>query len=371
MALFGPGKTDGIPGIMVTFDKKFANDYGKIKGLLQSGMTIARINCAHDNETVWATMIEHLRRASSVTKLPCQVYMDLAGPKIRTELNSRKSLKIKEGKRTYLVGSHSLNSDEGNLIGCTIQEIPGQLKPGESVLFDDGMIEAKVEKVEGNIAALRITRISSAKPRIKAEKGINFPDSDLSFPVLSKFDRKCLEFMKRNADIIGFSFVKNTEDIDELRAELGDHQHVSIVLKIETPEAVHNLPQLLFRSMQEKNIGVMIARGDLAVEIGFERMSEIQEEILWICEAAHLPVIWATQVLDTLNKSGIATRSEITDAAHAANADCVMINKGKHVERVIETLKDILTRAGGHHIKKRYTFRPLAIARRFIGHKVG
>jgi pyruvate kinase len=118
--------------------------------------------------------------------------------------------------------------------------------------------------------------------------------------------------------------------------------------------------------MQQKAFGVMIARGDLAVEIGFERMGEIQEEILWICEAAHVPVVWAMQVLETLNKSGIATRSEITDAAHAAMAECVMINKGDHTIEVIETLRDILHRTGGHHIKKRFTFRPLSIAERFI-----
>ena len=130
----------------------------------------------------------------------------------------------------------------------------------------------------------------------------------------------------------------------------------SIILKIETPEAVENLPSLLLQGMQRPTFGVMIARGDLAVEIGFERMSEIQEEILWICESAHVPVIWATQVLDTLNKSGIATRSEVTDAAHAAMAECVMVNKGEHIIQVIETLRDILHRSGGHHVKKRYTF---------------
>jgi pyruvate kinase len=118
--------------------------------------------------------------------------------------------------------------------------------------------------------------------------------------------------------------------------------------------------------MQQKAFGVMIARGDLAVEIGFERMGEIQEEILWICEAAHVPVVWATQVLETLNKSGMATRSEITDASHAAMAECVMINKGDHTIEVIETLRDILHRTGGHHIKKRFIFRSLSIAQRFI-----
>ena len=140
----------------------------------------------------------------------------------------------------------------------------------------------------------------------------------------------------------------------------------NIIIKIETSEAVKNLPALLLCGMQEKAFGVMIARGDLAVEIGFERMGEIQEEILWICEAAHVPVVWATQVLETLNKSGMATRSEITDATHAAMAECVMINKGDHTIEVIETLRDILQRTGRHHIKKRFTFRPLSIAQSFI-----
>ena len=110
----------------------------------------------------------------------------------------------------------------------------------------------------------------------------------------------------------------------------------------------------------------MIARGDLAVEIGYQRLTEIQEEILWISEAAHVPVIWATQVLETLNKTGLATRAEITDASYSGFAECVMINKGEHTIEVIETLKDILFRGGGHHIKKRYTFRPLHIAKDYL-----
>lgn len=114
----------------------------------------------------------------------------------------------------------------------------------------------------------------------------------------------------------------------------------------------------------------MIARGDLAVEIGFERMGEIQEEILWICKAAHVPVVWATQVLETLNKSGMGYPVGNYYATHAAMAECVMINKGDHTIEVIETLGDILHRTGGHHIKKRFTFRPLSIALRYINDEV-
>ncbi|HLG41402.1 MAG TPA: pyruvate kinase, partial [Chitinophagaceae bacterium] len=173
------------------------------------------------------------------------------------------------------------------------------------------------------------------------------------------------------ADLVGYSFVRYPADLLTLQKALKElsEEPPKIIIKIETPESVKHFPQLLLQGMQQEAFGVMIARGDLAVEIGFERMGEIQEEILWICEAAHAPVIWATQVLENLNKTGVATRSEITDAAHAAMAECIMINKGDHTIKVIETLRDILQRTGGHHIKKRYTFRQLNIAKSFLQSK--
>jgi pyruvate kinase len=150
-----------------------------------------------------------------------------------------------------------------------------------------------------------------------------------------------------------------------LQQELSQYsKRPDIILKIETSEAVKNFPALLMQGMRDEVFGVMIARGDLAVEIGFERMSEIQ--ILWISEAAHVPVIWATQVLETLNKSGVATRSEITDASYAAHSECVMLNKGNYIINVMKTLSDILLRSGGHHAKKRYTFRPMRIASNYL-----
>jgi pyruvate kinase len=109
----------------------------------------------------------------------------------------------------------------------------------------------------------------------------------------------------------------------------------------------------------------MIARGDLAVECGWERLAEIQEEMLWLCEAAHVPVIWATQVLERLAKKGLATRAEITDAAMAQRADCVMLNKGPYAERAVRTLRDILRRMGGHQWRKSPILRPLGVARGF------
>lgn len=365
IALFGKRQTDSIPYVMVTLDGSLADDYPKVKNLLQSGMNIARINCAHDDENTWFSLVQHIKRASKITGINCKVYMDLAGPKIRTVLKGEKKLKVEEGKTIYLTDEAHLNGEKFT-VGCSIPGIAQQLNTGETVLFDDGLIEARVEKNEIDRTRLQVFRISSKKPFIKNEKGINFPDSSLLMPALTDYDKKCLPFINKNADIMGYSFVHNTKELLQLREELGKNKKISLVIKIETPEAVKNLPDLLFAGMKEEKIGVMIARGDLAVEIGFERMSEIQEEILWICEAAHIPVIWATQVLENLNKSGVATRSEITDAAHAALSDCVMINKGEHIIQTLETLRDILIRSGGHHVKKRFTFRPLNIASRFM-----
>lgn len=364
LALFGKNPNAG-PCIMVTFDTSLADDYDKVKNLLQSGMNVARINCAHDDENTWFRMIQHIKRATKITGLNCKIYMDLAGPKIRTVLKGKEKVKVEEGQTLYLSDIENLN-DERVTIGCTVPGIAEQLNSGELVLFDDGLIEARVDRIEDNRARLQVMRVSSRKKFIKDEKGINFPDSTLTMPALTEYDSKCLIFIQKHADIVGYSFVRTSKDVLQLQEVLGKNKRLALVIKIETPEAVKNFPDLWFVSMRNENIGVMIARGDLAVEIGFERMSEIQEEILWISEAAHVPVIWATQVLESLNKSGVATRSEITDAAHAALADCVMINKGAHIIRTLETLRDILIRSGGHHVKKRYTFRPLAIATRFM-----
>jgi pyruvate kinase len=363
--LFGKNTADPGPCIMVTFDSDLADDYAKVKNLLQSGMNIARINCAHDDESAWFRMIQHVKRAAKITGMNCKIYMDLAGPKIRTVIKDKGKLEVKEGQTIYMADEENMHEEKAE-VGCTVPGIAEQLNTGETVLFDDGLIEARVEKIEAKRVKLLVLRISSKKPFIRNEKGINFPESSLLMPALTDYDINCLSFISKHADMVGYSFVRNAKDIIQLHEAIGKNDKLSLIIKIETPEAVKNLPDLLFCGMRRENIGVMIARGDLAVEIGFERMSEIQEEILWICEAAHIPVIWATQVLENLNKSGVATRSEVTDAAYAAMADCVMINKGTFIIRTLETLRDILTRSGGHHIKKRFTFRPLGIATRFM-----
>ncbi len=371
-ALFGRKENPHIPHLMVTFDTAMAEDYASVKALLLAGMNVARINCAHDGPEVWLAMIRHVRKAARATGRSCKVYMDLAGPKIRTTLpaKGRKKgrLKVRENECFLLTDAKVEVSPETKAVGCTMPGIVAALRPGDRVLIDDGLYEAVVEKANGPVATLRLMRASAQKPRIKPEKGINFPDTNLPVTSLTEYDRSVIPFATQYADLIGFSFVQRVEEIAELQVLLRQQSNkpLPIVLKMETFDAVQNLPSLLLQGMHEAVFGVMIARGDLAVEIGFERLSEIQEEILWLCEAAHTPVIWATQVLETQAKSGVATRSELTDAARAAHAECVMLNKGRYLLAVLDSLRDILHRSGGHHLKKRYIFRPLAIAEHFF-----
>lgn len=369
--LFGRKAESPLPHLMVTFDTTLADDYTTVKALMEAGMDIARINCAHDEPAVWERMIAKVRKAARATGKSCKIYMDLAGPKIRTQLlgkgRHKGRMKLREQELIYLSETGAAFDKKEKVLGCTLTGVVKDLRAGHRVLFDDGLFEAVVETPGEQTAVLRITRISAAKPRLKPEKGINFPDTQLSVRSLTEFDKSVLPFAQAHADLLGFSFIRAAADVAELQALLrqGQKHPLPIVLKIETLEAVQNLPALLLQGMAEPVFGVMIARGDLAVEIGFERLSEIQEEILWLCEAAHVPVIWATQVLETLNKSGIATRSEVTDAARAVQAECVMLNKGKYLLTTLNTLRDILRRSGGHYAKKRYVFRPLQIAERF------
>lgn len=367
LKLFGSKKDAAIPYLMVTFDVEFIHNFALVKKLLEAGMNVARINCAHDSQEIWENMISLIRGSSETTGIPCKIFMDLGGPKIRTLIlgKGREAGKahIEEGQEIFLAEQDADYNSSRVVIGCSEPGIIKQLKAGERVLFDDGMIETRVASNINGMATLKVIRISSKKPRLKSKKGINLPDTALDLPALTGKDRNHIPFICRHADLLGYSFVRNAGAVMELQKILAPLQKKpQIILKIETPQAVKNFPSLLIQGMQQDVFGVMIARGDLAVEIGFERMSEIQEEILWFCEAAHVPVIWATQVLETLNKSGIASRAEITDASHAAMAECIMINKGDYVIDVIKTLKDILKRSGAHHAKKRYTFRPMQIA---------
>ena len=485
--------------IMVTMPSEAATDGEIVRSLLESGMGVMRINCAHDDQSAWLAMINHLRRAEQATGLKCCVAMDLAGPKIRTgavvpgprvvcwkphrdafgrvlrpakiwfsetpgsappidcdgamQLPDNTWLALEEGNRlqftdasgsdrhldvahmdvsgfvgeisktSYVTestvftawstghdhtprpvalqlvnippltnhilllkgdrlllttpdiqGRSAERNEQGQVtslatIGCTLPEIFEEVKVGDRVLLDDGKIAGVVVEQSARQLEIEITRTRPTGDRLRADKGINFPDTNLNLPALTAKDIEDLRFVAEHADIVNYSFVRRTADIVMLRQELSRLQRpdLAIVLKIENRQAFEDLPRLLLELMScHAAVGVMIARGDLAVECGWERLVELQEEILCVCEAAHLPVIWATQVLDGLAKTGLPTRAEVTDAGMGARAECVMLNKGPNIIETVRTLRDILRRMQEHQVKKRSTFRRLQMAERFF-----
>lgn len=247
------------------------------------------------------------------------------------------------------------------IVACTAPAALTRVEVGHRVLFDDGKIEAVVERVDRPDLRLRVRRTSRPVVKLRAEKGINLPDSPLPIAALTDEDRAQLGFVAAHADLVGLSFVRGPADVTALHEALG-RKPIGIVLKIETRAGFENLPRILLEAMRRPPVAVMIARGDLAVELGFERLAEVQEEILWLCEASHVPAIWATQVLDTLARTGVPSRAEVTDAAASVAAECVMLNKGPFVDDAVRALIDILRRMERHRYKKRSIFRKLHVS---------
>ena len=473
--------------IMVTLPSEAARNFAPVRQLVNSGMDIARINCAHDGPGEWKAMAAHVRRAAKALGRPVRILMDLGGPKLRTgpiepgptvlklrprrdvlgqilapacvglrpagatapvagasinfgvepewlaRLNAgnyvdftdargaKRSLLVVQrdsdgvlaecAKTAYLVPETRLKrrgkghgrwttsladlpSQPGYLflerggflrltrdgigrsatdetgdewhrsvpnVACTLPEVFNQVCVGERIWFDDGRIGGVIRRVEQEWLGIEVTQARDRGEKLAGDKGINLPDSQLDLPALTEKDIEDLAIIAKEADLVGLSFVQRGKDVETLRTHLRNlgAPELGIVLKIETRRGFENLPELLFSAMAGKAAGVMIARGDLAVECGYERLAEVQEEILWAAEAAHMPVIWATQVLETLAKTGLPSRAEITDAAMGERAECVMLNKGPYITDAMRTLDDILRRMQSHQAKKSPLLRAL------------
>lgn len=454
-ALFGPAAQSGVPVIMVTLPAEAGDHPAWIAELVEAGMGIARINCAHDTPAVWRRSIENVRLANRATGRSCRIAMDLAGPKLRTgplpravgvvesrplrdrfgrllqparllarspaeaaeprpeetvlpvlpegwhDLEPGQRLRgrdasgrwrelqvvetapggvrlmthqrcrftaglrfVQEGGEGYLVvaplapvaGERLLRvgdalrltaavTDAADAIPCSCPEIFPSVRAGEPVVFDDGRLHGRIEAVEADALLVRITAARSRGSRLRADKGINLPESAITISALTAKDLEDLAFAAAHADILSYSFVHRPTDIETLHQEWAQRGlgGLALVLKIETRQAFLQLPRLLLAAMAHPApLGVMIARGDLAIECGWEALAEIQEEILHLCAAAHVPCIWATQVLDSMVRHGTPTRAEITDAAMGARADALMLNKGPNLTATVQTLRAIL-----------------------------
>lgn len=365
--LFGPRAGARRTRIMVTLPSQAADGPDLILDLARAGMDVARINCAHDEPDAWRAMTAFVRTAAEAVGRDIKVLMDIAGPKIRTgEVRTlEKKVRLQPGDRVRLVASGAPHVDETVRFSAAVSlpEMVTRLSVGDRLRYDDGKVEAVVDSVGQGEAIIVVIRTKAGGTKLKPEKGINLPDTALGLSPLTAKDELDLATVIECADLLGYSFVSRPEDIDLLHAVLAGHKGrdkpLGLIAKIEQPLALTNLPALIARARRRGPFGVMIARGDLAAEIGFERLAEMQEELLWICEAAAVPCIWATQVLEDMVKDGIPTRGEMTDAAMAARAECVMLNKGPAVVEAVALLDRLMARMNDHALKKTPTLRAL------------
>jgi len=265
----------------------------------------------------------------------------------------------RDSNRLGHTGDGSANNKPAG-ISCTHSEVLDQVMVGHRVFIDDGKIEGIVRSSNEEYLELEIVSPKGMVAQIKSNKGINFPDSSIRMPALTPEDIRNLEFVVKYADMVALSFVHRSEDIYDLHKELSKLNHgedLGIVAKIETADSIHNLAKILIAGLELPKFGILIARGDLAVEVGFENLPFVQEDILCLCEAAHIPVVIATQILESLAESGLRTRPEITDAIMGQRAECVMLNNGTHIVQAVKTLAELLSAEERHQIKKRQILR--------------
>ena len=363
-ALLG-GEPDGAGRIMVTLPPEAAQDPAFMLEIARRGADVVRLNCAHDGPDTWAAMIDNTRKAGDAVGRRIPVLMDIAGPKFRIgKVKRQPGERIVAGDRFRLVADAAAFSSDTTIEAvCEPPDVLDRLTIGTEVSFDDGKLGGVVEESRNGNVLVRVTQTQRKGFKMKPERGLTFPRANLHLDPLTADDLRDLDFVAKHADMIGYSFAQSAADItrmqDELAARRPDWQRLGIIAKIETAQAVTNLPDIIVRAAGRQPFGVMIARGDLAVAIGFERLAEMQEELLWLCESAHVPVIWATQVLEEMVKSGLPTRGEMTDAAMAGRAECVMLNKGPNVGEAITALRGLLQRMMEHQSKKTARLRAL------------
>ncbi|WP_053992609.1 pyruvate kinase [Mangrovimonas sp. TPBH4] len=347
--LFGEPPRNRKQRIMVTMPGFTAEDPQYVEQMIQRGMKIARINCAHDSQKDWLHIIKHIKAADAELGKRTIIAMDIGGPKIRTG-EMKKPIVLREGdtlllSKTPMMAKKSKKGKEPCIVSCTLPEVFAYIKVGERVYFDDGAIKGTISELNNEVAKIKILRAGEKGSKLKPDKGINFPDSNLDIRGLTQTDKENLKFIAEYADIVNFSFVNTVEDVKEMHnylQELGVLETLGIIYKIETQGAYNQLSAILLEAMKAPKVGVMIARGDLAIETSWENMGYIQKEMLALCNACHIPIVWATQVLENLAKKGLPSRSEITDAVTATKAECIMLNKGPHILRAIDMLDQII-----------------------------
>ena len=306
---------------------------------IRSGMNVARLNFSHGAHEEHLQVIKTLRELSKSLKAPVTILQDLQGPKIRVGKFEGGSIKLTEGEKVVVTMKSVLGKP--GLIPSDFPELAKSVKENDKILMDDGLMELKVLKVRGEEIDCEVIYGGTLKDR----KGMNCPGVPLAVDCLTPKDLKDLEFgLANGVDYIALSFVRHAKDIRELR-DLIDAKNpaVKICAKIEMVEAIDNLEEIVRLSD-----AVMVARGDLAVEIGQSRLPGVQKEIIRMCNRQNRPVITATQMLDSMVENPRPTRAEITDVANAVldGSDALMLSaesaSGKYPFKCIQTMHEII-----------------------------
>lgn len=290
-----------------------------VEHLLDAGVDVFRLNFSHGSNQEKKRVIGVVREVAERRGKEVGILADLQGPKIRTGRMANGALPLAKGEELDITTDEVVGRP--GLISTVYRELPHDVKPGSRILLDDGLIELKVLAVNGN--RVHCTVVEGGV--LKDLKGINLPGVDVSSPSLTPKDRVDLEFcLEAGVDFIALSFVRTSADVEELKRIIYAHgQQVPVVAKIEKPEALRN-----FKAILKAADGIMVARGDLGVEIRAERVPLIQKKIIRACNLVGKPVITATQMLESMISHPRPTRAETSDVANAIldGTDAVMLS---------------------------------------------
>jgi pyruvate kinase len=291
-----------------------------IRLLVLAGMDVARLNFSHGNYEDHAAVIHAIRAVSNDLGKPVTILQDLQGPKIRVGKLADGQVTLEKGKQVSLSPDMKITGTSG-LIPIDYPHLAGEAKPGMQVLLDDGLLEMVIESVAKGTIQCRVIQGGILKTR----KGVNFPNLKLQLPSLTEKDKSDLSFgLEEGVDWVSLSFVRTAEDIRELKKFITEKGHRKpVIAKIEKPQAVEHLEEII----GEAN-GIMVARGDLGVELNPERVPLIQKRIIELCNRHGKPVITATQMLESMIHEPRPTRAEASDVANAIidGTDCIMLS---------------------------------------------
>ncbi|ACK66275.1 pyruvate kinase [Rippkaea orientalis PCC 8801] len=291
-----------------------------LRQMLLAGVNVARLNFSHGSYEDHAQMVKLLRSLSEELDLPLTILQDLQGPKIRVGKLPPDGLNLIEGQSLTLVPLAAWKN-QANTVGIDYPYVAEEAQPGTQVLLDDGLLELTVEQVKGNEVICQVVEGGI----LKSNKGVNLPTLNLRLPSMTEKDKKDLEFgLSQGVDIISLSFVRKPEDIQELKEFIAQRSaKVPVLAKIEKPQAVDNIEAII-----DECDAIMVARGDLGVEMRPEKVPGIQKRIIKLCNQKGIPVITATQMLDSMIRNPRPTRAEASDVANAIidGTDAVMLS---------------------------------------------